>query len=290
MSHVHISGNVISSGGFVSALIKVLFQNLVLTVEDLHIRYEDAKSNPNRPFVSGITLKKLTYQYTNSSWEPIHDMPDVSKESYKLLIIDGLALYWQSDVSLKSPAEGKASYDSCSHRNSYCLEPVSCCAKTRTIHDPDPQSTLPKENLIVELEELSFNLTANQCQDIVAFLNYVDRTRIASASRKHRPYKPDFEKLKDINDCKKEEKEYYRGLWRFALNAIREKVWRRPTIWTWYHIKQHRKLVKKYIDLYKRLLTLKKEDKSLKDNIDKLEDFLDVFNIILARRLAETQV
>jgi hypothetical protein len=55
-------------------------------------------------------------------------------------------------------------------------------------------------------------------------------------------------------------------------------------------MKEHKDMVRQYIDFYKTKLWQKKEDLKLKKNFEELESRLDVFNITLARRQAEVQV
>ena len=39
-----------------------------LNVKDVHLRYEDDKTNPACPFACGLTIKKLSVHSTDSTW------------------------------------------------------------------------------------------------------------------------------------------------------------------------------------------------------------------------------
>ena len=44
-----------------------ILKNMQLHIQDIHIRYEDNVTKPDRPFSFGITLKSLKLQVTLSS-------------------------------------------------------------------------------------------------------------------------------------------------------------------------------------------------------------------------------
>ena len=45
---------------------------LQLNVKDVHLRYEDDKTNPACPFACGLTIKKLSVHSTDSTWVSYH--------------------------------------------------------------------------------------------------------------------------------------------------------------------------------------------------------------------------
>lgn len=58
------------SDGFFARLGMKVVDNIQIFINDIHIRYEDDVSNPDHPFVLGITLDSLFAQSTNENWEP----------------------------------------------------------------------------------------------------------------------------------------------------------------------------------------------------------------------------
>lgn len=268
-----------------------ILQNLLVTVEDVHIKYEDNVTNPERPFTVGVTLKKLALESTDSMWnESVISEP--SMQFFKLVSLESLAVYWLTGVTeLLSHMDGDeqvahfqkgiSSHGNRPYENSYVVGPITSYAKLRINTRPELDGSdyrIPKMFLNLTVEEISMGLTPHQYEDIIKLLNSIERMNRAAPYRRYRPV---------ISSYKK----YAKIWWLFAYQCIlEENVRRRHRNWSWAHIKRHRDLVRTYIDLYKVKLNQKKEDKRLQEGIDELEDHLDVFNITLARRQAEVQV
>lgn len=277
--------------GFVAKLAAHILQNLLVTVEDVHIRYEDNITNPQRPFAVGITLKKLALESTDSSWNQTL-VSEPSKQFFKLLSLESLAVYWLSNathlISQMRPNDqvdhfrrGIADARSKPFEDSYIAGPITSYAKLRINTRPELDGsnyTTPKIFLNLTMEEISMGLTPHQYEDIVQLLNNIERMNRAQPYRKYRPVISSY-------------KNYAKIWWLFAYQCILEvNVRRRRRNWRWTHMKQHREWVRRYIRLYKTKLTLKKEDPKLNKSLEDMEEFLDVFNITLARRQAEVQV
>ena len=277
--------------GFVTKLAAQILQNLTVTVEDVHIRFEDSVTNPKRPFAVGVTLKKLALESTDSFWKPTV-ISEPSKQFFKLLSLESLSLYWLSNtpslLHKMTAAEqvnhfknGIASGQERPFEDSYIAGPITSYAKLRINTRPELDGSnysIPKIFLNLTMEEISIGLTPNQYEDIILLLNSVERMNRGIPYRKYRPVIQSYKK-------------YGKYWWLFAYQCILEgTVRRRRRNWRWSHIKNHRDMVHNYIKLYKTKLTQKKEDLRLKKNLEELEENLDVFNITLARRQAEVQV
>lgn len=280
--------------GFVAKLAAQILQNLLVTVEDVHIRFEDSVTSPGHPFAFGVTMKKLALESTDSSWN-VTIMSEPSRKFYKLLSLESLAFYWLSDVgnllSKKSPSEqvegfrgGIASGNFRPYEDAYIAGPITSYAKLRLNSRPELDGsnyTTPKIFLNLTLEEISVGLTPSQYADIIHFLGNIERMKRAAPYRKYRP---------PLMTPSKKNK-YAKIWWLFAFKCVLEEdVRRRRRNWSWRHMKEHRARVRNYIEMYKTKLIQKKEDPKLKNSLDELEEILDVFNITLARRQAEVQV
>ena len=277
--------------GFVAKLAAQILQNLLVTVQDVHIKYEDNVTHPERPFTIGVTLKKLALESTDSLWnESVISEP--SMQFFKLVSLESLAVYWLTDVrqllsqmradeQVAHFQKGISSTGNRPYENSYVVGPITSYAKLRINTRPeldDSNYQIPKVFLNLMVEEISMGLTPYQYEDILKLLNSIERMNRAAPYRRYRPVISSYKKYANI-------------WWLFAYQCVlEENVRRRHRNWSWAHIKRHRDLVRTYIDLYKLKLHQKKEDKRLERNIDELEDHLDVFNITLARRQAEVQV
>ena len=83
--------NLQDNDGFVAKLADQILQNLLVTIEDVHIRFEDSITNPCHPFAFEVTLKKLGLETADSSWIPT--LISEAKQFFKLLSLERLAMY-----------------------------------------------------------------------------------------------------------------------------------------------------------------------------------------------------
>lgn len=65
-----------------------------LKIIDVHIRYEDDITVPNEAFAFGITLDTLSAQSCDDTWQPRYLSGDSGPNSFKLLELSALGVYW----------------------------------------------------------------------------------------------------------------------------------------------------------------------------------------------------
>lgn len=78
--------------------------------------------------------------------------------------------------------------------------------------------------------------------------------------------------------------------WHFAYNCIAEDIKRRKLEWSWQHIVEHRKMCRKYSELYEVKLISKRISSGTLEELTNLEKKLNVFNILLLREQAYVHV
>ncbi|VDN36476.1 unnamed protein product, partial [Cylicostephanus goldi] len=49
---------------FVEKMVTQVIKNLQVSISNIHVRFEDKYTNRHRPFVAGVTLEKLDFQFT----------------------------------------------------------------------------------------------------------------------------------------------------------------------------------------------------------------------------------
>lgn len=81
---------------FGTGLITDIMENLQLKIRDVHIRYEDSFSVPNEAVCFGITMDSLSVQSCDANWVPGFTHWSSSMESFKLLEMQKLAVYWMT--------------------------------------------------------------------------------------------------------------------------------------------------------------------------------------------------
>uniref|UniRef100_A0A914WWB3 Uncharacterized protein n=1 Tax=Plectus sambesii TaxID=2011161 RepID=A0A914WWB3_9BILA len=276
---------------FAEKMVTQVIKNLQVTVKNIHIRYEDKYTNRRRPFAAGITLDSLDFQTTDENWIPtIHK--EAVKLIFKLVQMNSLAVYWNSDTKLISDMTSKeeigramrsviATSNNLPQGYNYILEPISVDAKLRLNQKPEADETdwtTPKILLNVSVELIGLHIGKYQYQDVLLFLEAQERFTLAG---RYLQYRPDLLEYKG----------HYREWWKFAYTSIlEENVRRKRRNWSWRHMKAHRDLVKAYKNAWVQKLTVKSPHKADLETITDAELKLDVFNLNVARQQADMEV
>jgi len=91
---------------FTAALTTTIIDNVQISVKNVHIRYEDALSDPGHPFAAGLTLQELSAVSTDENWRPTW-IQSTSGTTHKLATLGSLAVYWDTDTKLLGSGSGE---------------------------------------------------------------------------------------------------------------------------------------------------------------------------------------
>ncbi|CAH8503306.1 unnamed protein product [Schistosoma rodhaini] len=264
-----------------------VIKNLQISIKDIHIRYEDSFSIPNRTFSLGLTLSALTFQTCDSNQKPIFIKDESIRQFIKFVKLTSLGVYWnpmstkfaeKAKVPLRSAMRSSiASPDNLNTGFHYLVKPISSTAMLHIHTRPEETNySVPQMDLVVNFSEIELCFSLSQYHDITCFLEAQDRIVTQGKYRKYRPLTPISQN--------------YKVWWRFAYNAVlEESVRRRHLMWSWEHISKHRKISREYIAIWRKKLSGDKLSQAQLANIEAYEEFLDVFNIVLCRQQAELQ-
>ena len=88
----------------ITNLINKIIRNFEMTIDEIHIRYEDRSSNPKHPFCAGISLEKISI---SPNINPVKETTEDEKGSSKPLqhngvfskdiLIHRFGVYWDSN-------------------------------------------------------------------------------------------------------------------------------------------------------------------------------------------------
>ncbi|XP_041130652.1 vacuolar protein sorting-associated protein 13D-like isoform X3 [Polyodon spathula] len=188
-----------------ASMVTRIVENIELKIQDLHLRFEDSISNPEKPFAFGVCIKRVSAQ--NATKEPAQKL-----QRQKQLEIEEFSVYWDVECSMLGdlpPAEIQEAMALCmqSREHQYILEPVCASALLRRNISKEPlrARSTPRIEGQVQLESISLKLSQVQYQQIMAFLKELDRRERELLFRKWRP------KVPVTKNC--------REWWMFAINA-----------------------------------------------------------------------
>ncbi|EMP30416.1 Vacuolar protein sorting-associated protein 13A [Chelonia mydas] len=271
---------------FVEKLVTQVIKNLQVKISNIHVRYEDDITNRENPLSFGVSLQNLSLQTSDQNWNPcLHD--EASKLFYKLVRLDNFFAYWNVksvmfyhggyDESLNNLKHGVACHNMIPEGYDFVFRPISAKAKLRMNPRSDFDFSSPKMNLDVNLQDIAIEFNKPQYFSVMELLESIDMMTRNLPYRKYRPDVPLH------NNAKK--------WWKYIINGILEvNVQPKLNMWSWEHIRHHRKQVKNYKEMYKMKITSKNPSEEIVKLLEEFEKSLDIFNITLARQQAEVEV
>uniref|UniRef100_A0A7N6AUJ7 Vacuolar protein sorting 13 homolog A n=1 Tax=Anabas testudineus TaxID=64144 RepID=A0A7N6AUJ7_ANATE len=267
---------------FVEKLVTQVIKNLQVKISNIHFLHIHSLpliseicfpqvTNPNCPLSFGVSLQNLSLQTADKNWNPSL-LDENSRLFFKLVRLDSLFAYWNVNSALfsnHSPDEALVSHPLISVLYLF-FRPISADAKLRMNPRSDVDFSSPKVDLMVNLSEVAIELNRPQYISILELLGSVD---MMSRNLPYRKYRPVVRVHKN-----------------YVITSILEvDVKPRLHMWSWQHIRQHRRMVKCYRELYKTKITSKKPTEQLLKQLEEPEKTLDIFNITLSRQQAEVE-
>ncbi|KAJ8412901.1 hypothetical protein AAFF_G00104830 [Aldrovandia affinis] len=271
---------------FAEKMATQVIKNLQVKITNIHIRYEDDVSDPQRPLSIGVTLGELSLQTTDENWK-MCILNEAAKIIYKLGRLECLCAYW----NVHSPMFYRCSWNEIVDKlkagisttnqqlkgYQYVFKPIFASAKMCINPNAEIELKSPKANLYLEVQNIAFEMTKPQYLTMIDLLESVDCMVKNSPYRKYRPEVP----------VRRNAKHW----WKYGINSILEVHIRRfNQMWSWSNIRKHRQTLKVYKLAYKAKLTQGKIKEDAEKQIQDLEKILDVFNITLARQQAQMEV
>jgi vacuolar protein sorting-associated protein 13A/C len=280
---------------FTAALTTTIIDNVQISVKNVHIRYEDALSDPGHPFAAGLTLQELSAVSTDENWRPTW-IQSTSGTTHKLATLGSLAVYWDTDAKLLGTGTGQKtaeeqgldresllnkfrelivkSDDPAISEHQYILKPVSGRAGVEM--DKSGKIDKPKTKARLLFNELGFVLDDEQYRDalmLVDLFHYFIR---------HQEYR----KLQPAKRPKEDPKAWLH----FAGKAVLDRIHDRNKRWSWAYFAERRDDRKRYIELFKK----KKKEETLSADeakeLDQLERKLTYEDLRFWRSLARNQL
>lgn len=298
---------------FMQSLITKIVDNVQVTVRNIHVRYEDSISAPGHPFALGVTLEEFSAISTDGNWKPAF-VQGQDTLTHKLAKLNALSVYWDTDAALlgsgrqvdtsgkeqlshdeivqrmkqmiesangKSDDEDRDDVSSSSSTQSaafghqFILRPVSGQAKVDLDKSGDPYNPKIKTNLL--FEEIGLVIDDDQYRDglmMVDLFHYFIRHQ---EYKRHQP--------KGVTP-----KEDPRAWFKFAGDAVLNKIHERNRRWTWDYIRERRDDRLRYIEIFKK----KKQSQQLSpdevDDMGRLEWKLPYEDLRFWRSLARNQL
>lgn len=160
-----------------TSLITNIVENLQLNIKDVHIRYEDSVTIPDRHFCCGLTIESLTAQSCDLNWVPGFTANWAQNQAtFKLVELSNLSLYLDpldpDEVfsKLESNELAEAIENLAAKANhEFIIKPVSAQAKLKRDRSETPLRTRNRPRLTCDLHwnEVSLSLNEYQYESIV---------------------------------------------------------------------------------------------------------------------------
>lgn len=174
---------------FLSRLTERITDNLQVTLQDLHIRYEDNRSNLEHPFACGVMLRSFTFHTTDAEGNDVFVDRATKKEKFmhKAAALTHFAVYWDrldAETTAKSQLlqyqsniqaamremvhamPAVATEGQVSSRRQWILRPCSLAVQL-TKNDGFDYSVAAKYSIQARLQDLSCMLSREQYEDMI---------------------------------------------------------------------------------------------------------------------------
>ncbi|PRP76755.1 hypothetical protein PROFUN_11758, partial [Planoprotostelium fungivorum] len=255
-----------------------IVDNIQFSVDDVHVRYEDAETNPDRPMSFGFTLEHLSAESVDENWTPT--FLNLETLIHKIVNLKNISLYWNpSESNLYSQhqedmthwmdsfiSRGKASV----HGNHYIIQPFSASLKLIINKGSDTNEPMVtarfelEEDVQIEMEEIQFQ----QIQNVVEGLSM---------------YKAVAKRPSDRPNGR--DRDVTRKWWKFAAECILLDIRARNFQRSWLYMQKRKEDRDRYIQSYRG--KLKRGTNS--SEVDELERIFTFEDILFFRSLAEAQ-
>ncbi|KAG0003109.1 hypothetical protein BGZ80_007728 [Entomortierella chlamydospora] len=266
---------------FLNQVITKVVDNLQVSINNIHIRYEDKMSDPKHPFSAGLTLSQLSAVSTDGQWVPtfIHDEANTI---HKLATLDSLAMYWNTDSeslggkatdeALKAFVDLIAKAEHVPGEHQYILKPVSGEGKIKI--NKRYGGDIPKVGVTLDFNELGFVFDDEQYKNVLMMISLFHSFIRQSEHRKFRPPLSVTPKKDPL------------AWFRYAGNAVLSQIHERNRKWTWAYFEERRDDRKAYVELYKNH-KLGRNDVEEEERLKALEWKLSYDDIRLYRSIAK---
>jgi hypothetical protein len=282
--------------GFAEKLQDTIINNIQIYIKNVHIRYEDKHSLPNRNVSFGIFIKEFKAETVDAFGKPNFLNAD-EKVIYKNGSLKGFNLYWNISDNKDSLITMQPNFKT---EKDKWIQHLKESIDTGQILNV-PFDTFIEKNLDLEIrltlrrsyQKEDFYMPKITIQSTVSatefvfqrhqyktILEIIDYYSMLNLHKKYVKYRP-------LEGKERNNKEW----WNYAFTALAETTWRS---YRKERMIQHFKNYKIYLDLYRQKLIAEKTNKQFKDKdmkkLEELEKTLNIDSILDARNLLREEI
>lgn len=247
-----------------------IVENLQIQIRDVHIRYEDDISCPERPFACGFNLTSLSAQACDENGVPkfVHRDP-TSAMAFKLVELNGMSAYLTRTPDLYGNLSPEAMKEKMSFnpnsKHEFILNPVSAQAKLKRDCSERPLNSRKRPRVVcdLELESIPLEITDEQYQCLITGGRSLHQLHKNRLYWKWRPREP-------VHD-------HARIWWRYAIACHMERIRERNHTSQWSTVLEKAAENVLYVEAFKSYLvnpvSLSAELKAVKDEQDEKRSF-----------------
>eukprot|EP00850_Spirogloea_muscicola_P003009 SM000012S25271 [mRNA] locus=s12:33265:51265:+ [translate_table: standard] len=281
---------------YISYLSAKIIDNVQVSVSNIHLRYEDFQTNPEEPFIIGLTLESFLVKTTDaitsrnslSSSGSSSPSPSGIKKSqrgvvHKRISIQKLAVYWDSDAKmLNCNEQGHLEAADKGEEHAFILQPMDAGLDLTISKSLGQADGSPQYDVQVAVNDVALALDDHQYLDMQLLAGVMSIYRVRRRFGRYRPNRADGASMN------------WRKWWQYATDAVLVDVKQRLKRSSWGYLAWRMEKQKDYVAAYKRKLCCVRQGQLLKaDEIKKLEvleEELDADDILFFRSLAEAQL
>jgi vacuolar protein sorting-associated protein 13D len=281
---------------FASSFTSTIAENLQVTINDIHLRYEDPEVGGAKPLVIGMMIEQLTSQSTDENWVP--QFTSGGDKSYKIVNISNISAYW--DEELLGDLEGddfiegvyrkglsvmatqdmmsSSVFTGYSHPTRHLVKPFSAQGlMTRNCSsEPLKISSGPRINMDIKLDEILVSLDQGQ---FASFISLSKAFKLRFKSQHYRHIRP---KVPLQNNA--------RIWWGFAIECVLIDIRKKRKSLSLDFALTRAKQCVAYVSAYTDHLTQGALDQERQDILDETEREMRYEEVAILRRLVMQRI
>ncbi|TEB35046.1 hypothetical protein FA13DRAFT_1915662 [Coprinellus micaceus] len=227
--------------GLIQSLITKVINNVQVTINNIHVRYEDDISVPGHSFAAGVTLENFSAVSVDGQWKPSF-IESTAGAIHKLAKLECLAIYFDTNSQSMAGLPQKEAIARFSEmirdadgkwQHQYILKPVSGEGRVVVNHRVDRNT--PRFNVELLFDEIGVSLDDHQYRHAISLVGHQQYKKFLPA---------ELQLTQNVA----------RARLQFAANAILSVVHEKNRKWTWAYFAERRDDRNKYVGLFQKKL------------------------------------
>ncbi|RYG99035.1 hypothetical protein EON65_50740 [archaeon] len=193
-----------ASETYLQSWTSLILDNIEVSLEKVHLRYEDCHSIPGTIFAAGITLESFTLSTCDDNWQPAFIKKSNKPDAYvnKLATLNNFGFYWEPNSDMlaqlntirwqavmlemiqTAPVQTQSPSNSSLH---YIISPAASSMTLKLTHRPRPADNHVQYDISLHSKDMNIQLDSVQYTQLFQLYYRIDALRHVHDPLNYRP-------------------------------------------------------------------------------------------------------